>query len=231
MKKRMALIFAVIMMAAIITPAQAAIPTTSIVAVVKNESVTIRTANFPANHTFHVLMGYNGTHGINGYLVSKITTGEGGSFLAKFYIPEELAGEDIVAVRFESVTESKYYSYNWFYNETGTGAADTTCTTCSSANLPVGFPTFDILSVVRGSSVTVQTRYFPTEQRFAVFMKDGASTALTWYEVAGIETAECGSQIATFTIPAELQYKEKIAVKFYNMNDGFITYNLFNNYN
>jgi len=234
MKKRMALILAIIFMAASITTAQAAIPTTSIVAVVQGESVTIRTIDFPANHTFHVLMGYNGTHGINGYLVSKITTGEGGSFLAKFYIPEELADEEVIAIRLESVTDSQYYSFDWFYNKTGSGGSDTTCTTCSSSSptvLPVGFPTFDILSVARGASVTVQTRYFPTETRFAVFMKDGASAATTWYEVAGIETAESNSQIATFTIPDELQYKEKIAVKFYNMNDGFITYNLFNNYN
>ena len=231
MKKRIALIFTILLMAASTTPVQAAIPTTSIVAVVKDESVIIRTMDFPANQTFRVLMGTNGTHGINGYLVSKITTGEGGSFLAKFYIPEGLAGEDIVAVRFESITNPEYYSYNWFFNKTGSGASATPSTTCSSTNLPVDFPTFDILSVVKGASATVQTRNFPTNARFAVFMKDGASAAHTWYEVAGIETAECNSQIATFNIPVELQYKEKIAIIFYNMDNGFITYNLFNNYN
>ncbi len=230
MKKRMALIFAIALMAISITPVHAAVPTTSIAAVVKNESVTIQTSGFPANQTFHVFMGYNGTQGINGYLVSKITTGEGGSFLAKFYIPEELASENIVAVRFESVTESKYFTYNWFYNETAIGASNTTVTNQTTYNhLPAGFPTFSILSVVYGQSVTVQTRYFPADQRFAVFMKDGALADITWYEVAGIETGEGNSQIATFSIPSELRYQEMITLKFYNINDGFITYDLFYN--
>lgn len=231
MKKRMALILMIVLITTSITPAQAAIPDTSIVAVVKDESVTIQTSNFPADNTFHVLMGYNGTQGINGYLVSKITTGEGGSFLAKFYIPDELADEDIIAIRLESVTESKYYTFNWFYNETGAGAS-TTCTTCTTYNnLPPGFPTFDIIASVKGQSVTVQTRYFPPNERFAVFMQDGDSQATKLYEVAGVETGEGHSLTATFLIPEELRWEEKIKIIFYNINDGFRTYNLHYNRN
>jgi len=239
MKKRMALILLIVLMAASITPAQAATPDTSIAAVVKNESVTIQTSDFPANNTFHVLMGYNGSQGINGYLVSKITTGDGGSFFAKFYIPDELSGEDIVAVRFESVTESKYYTYNWFYNDTATGAS-TTCTTCTTDSsddgpryniLPPGFPTFDIIASVKGQSVTVYTRYFPPNERYAVYMQDGDSQATTLYEVAGVETGEGHALTATFSIPDELRWEEKIKIIFYNINDGFRTYNLFYNRN
>lgn len=226
MKKRIALIMAVILMAVAVTPVSAAIPTTAIAAVVEGESVTIQTANFPAGHTFHVFMGFNGTHGVSGYLVSKLTTGEGGSFKAKFPIPEELGDEDIIAVRFESVTDAKYYSYNWFYNKTGSG--DLGCSTCS-ANLPYGFPTFDILSVARGQSVSIRTRYLPAETRWAVLMKNGASSSITWYEVAGIETAEGNVLHATFDIPEELRYAEKIAIKLYSINSGFVTYNLFTN--
>ena len=232
MKKRMVLILAIVLMAASITPVQAAVPDTSIVAVVKNESVTIQTTNFPANHTFHVLMGYNGTQGIHGYRVSKVTTGDGGSFLAKFYIPDELSGEDIIAIRFESVTESKYFTYNWFYNETATGALATTCTTCTTYNiLPPGFPTFDIVSAVKGQSVTVETRYFPAGERFAVYMQDGDSTAIKLYEVAGFDTGEGHGLVITFSIPPELRWEEKIKIIFYNINDGFRTYNLFYNRN
>ena len=241
MKKRIVLILAIVLMAASITPAQAAVPDTSIAAVVKNESVTIQTSDFPANHTFHVLMGFNGTQGINGYLVSKVTTGEGGSFLAKFYIPNELSGEDVIAIRFESVTESKYFTYNWFYNDTATGSSATTYYPDSSGStsttgptyniLPPGFPTFDIVSSVKGSSVTVETRYFPAHERFAVFMQDGDSQAITLYEVGGIETGEGHILTATFSIPAELRWEEKIKIIFYNINDGFRTYNLFYNRN
>jgi hypothetical protein len=222
-------------MVASITPVQAAVPDTSIVAVVKNESVTIQTTNFPANHTFHVLMGYNGTQGINGYLVSKVSTGDGGSFLAKFYIPSQLSGEDVIAIRFESVTEAKYFTYNWFYNDTATGPSDITYPDDSSGQnyniLPPGFPTFDIVSSVKGSSVTVETRYFPAHERFAVFMQDGDSQAIKLYEVGGIETGEGHILTATFSIPAELRWEEKIKIIFYNINDGFRTYNLFYNRN
>ena len=238
MKKRMALILAIVLMAATITPAQAAAPDTSIAAVVKNESVTIQTSNFPANHTFHVLMGYNGTQGINGYLVSKVSTGDGGSFLAKFYIPNELSGEDVIAIRFESVTEAKYFTYNWFYNDTATGPSvpiypdNPDNSSGPTYNiLPPGFPTFDIVSSVKGSSVTVETRYFPAHERFAVFMQDGDSQATELYEVAGIDTAEGHTLIATFIIPDELRWEEKIKIIFYNINDGFRTYNLFYNRN
>ena len=241
MKKRIVLILAIVLMAASITPAQAAVPDTSIAAVEKNESVTIQTSDFPANHTFHVLMGFNGTQGINGYLVSKVTTGEGGSFLAKFYIPNELSGEDVIAIRFESVTESKYFTYNWFYNDTATGSSATTYYPDSSGStsttgptyniLPPGFPTFDIVSSVKGQSVTVETRYFPEGERFAVFMQDGDSQAITLYEVGGFESGEGHILTATYSIPSELRWEEKIKIIFYNINDGFRTYNLFYNRN
>lgn len=240
MKKRMVLILAIVLMVASITPVQAAVPDTSIAAVVMNESVTIQTTDFPANHTFNVLMGYNGTQGINGYLVSKVTTGDGGSFLAKFYIPSQLSGEDVIAIRFESVTEAKYFTYNWFYNDTATSPSvpiypDNPDDSDSSGPrynlLPQGFPTFDIVSSVKGSSVTVETRYFPANERFAVFMQDGDSQAIKLYEVAGIETGEGHALTMTFSIPAELRWEEKIKIIFYNINDGFRTYNLFYNRN
>jgi len=230
MKKRIALIITLIVMALSVTPVFAAIPTTAILTVIEGESVTISTNNFPANNTFHVYMGFNDTQGMNGYLVSKLTTGEGGSFKAKFLIPEELADEDVIAIRFESVTESKYYSYNWFYNDS---AADNSgsYTGTTPTNLPSGFPTFDITGVVKGQSVTIRTRHLPPATRYAVMMKEGNSSILTWYEVAGIETGEGHILIATFDIPEEIRFAEKIAIKLYSINDGFVTYNLFNNIN
>ena len=230
MKKRIALILAFVMIATMIVPVIAAVPTTSIYAVVKDDSVIIRTMNFPSGHTFHVYMGLRNTQGKNGHLVSKLTTGEGGTFLAKFYIPEELKGEDIVAIRFESVTESKFFSYNWFFNESGSGdTAYSSGTTYN--NLGAGVPAWNILSVVKGSTVTIQTRYFPANQRYAVFLKNGALADLNWYETQGIETQEGNSQIITIAIPAELQYYEKIAIKLYNINDGSYWYNMFDNIN
>ena len=233
MKKRMVLILAIVLMVASITPVQAAVPDTSIAAVVKNESVTIQTTDFPANHTFRVYMGYNGTQGINGYLVSKVTTGDGGSFLAKFYIPNELSGEDVIAIRFESVTNYEVFAFNWFYNDTASGSSATTFTPDTTGPtyniLPPGVPAINLVSAVKGQSITVKTSYFPPNQRYAVFMQDGDSQATTLYEVAGVETAEGHTLIATFSIPDELRWEEKIKIIFYNINDGFRTYNLFYN--
>jgi hypothetical protein len=230
MKKRLALVIALAIMAVSVTPAFAAVPTTDIVSVTTGESVTVSTSNFPANNTFYVYMGFNGTYGINGYLVSKLTTGEGGSFKAKFPIPEELAGEDIIAIRFESVTDSKYFNYNWFYNDS---AADNSAsyTGTTPTYLPVGFPTFDITAVDKGKTVTIRTRYLPPQTRYAVMMKKGDSSVYTWYEVAGIETGEGNVLTVTFNIPEELRYFEKIAIKLYDINTGFVTYNLFENRN
>ena len=63
MKKRIALMLAIIMTATMIAPVFAAVPTTSIYAVVKDDAVIIRTANFPSGPTFHVYMGYQHTQG------------------------------------------------------------------------------------------------------------------------------------------------------------------------
>ena len=238
MKKRIVLILAIVLMAVSITPVQAAVPDTSIVAVVKNESVTIQTTDFPANDTFRVYMGYNGTQGINGYLVSKVTTGDGGSFLAKFYIPNELSGEDVIAIRFESVTNYKVFAFNWFYNDTATGSSaktfspDTTDLSGPTYNiLPPGVPAINLVSAVKGQSITVKTSYFPANQRYAVFMQDGDSTAITLYEVAGVETAEGHTLTVTLPIPDELRWEEKIKIIFYNINTGYRWYNLFYNRN
>ena len=235
MKKRIALITVIIMMAAVmVSPVWAAAPTTIIYSVEKDESVTISTASFPSGHTFHVYMGLRDTAGVNGVLVSKLTTNKGGTFKAKFMIPDELKGEGIISIRFESITDAKYYTYNWFFNETGIGDSSSSSIAPSGTtynNLGAGVPAWNILSVTKGASITIQTRYFPAQQRYAVFMKDGALADLNWYETQGIETGEGNSQIITIVIPDELQYSEKIAIKLYNINDGSYWYNLFDNIN
>ncbi len=228
MKKKFALLITLLLVLVICVPAQAATyPTFGILSVVVDESVTISTNLFPANELYYVYMGYNGTLGIDGFLVTKIWTGSGGSFKAKFYIPDELKGEDIIAIRLESPT-SPYYSYNYFYNTSSyTSYPPNSPTTPTYA--PNDFPTFDIIGVVKGESVSVETKYFPADDMFGVYMKDDASASKTWYYVAGLNSGDGGSFEATFAIPTELQWKEKIAIKFYNLDEDYITYNLFLN--
>jgi hypothetical protein len=224
MNKRIAiLIVLALCMTVFSTVSASPLSSTTVVSVVEDQSVNVRLEKFPANETFFVYMGFNGTNGINGYLVSKIATNDGGTFMAKFLIPDGLKGEDIIAIRFES-QDSNVYWYDWFFNKTGASTPGASGTTYN--NLPQGFPTFVVLEVVKGSSITVETKYFPADERFAVFMKDGALANKTWYEVAGFDSSEGGIQTLVLPIPSKLQYKEKIAVKFYSLKDGFVTYDL-----
>jgi hypothetical protein len=92
------------------------VPTFTIVSVVRDTSVTIRTSNFPANQTFTARMGPIGTRGIGGTSVGTTNSGSGGSFTATYNIPAHLRGSYQIAIRLDS--PSGYFSYNWFYNNT-----------------------------------------------------------------------------------------------------------------
>ena len=97
-------------------PGRTGIPTFEIVSVVKDEQVTIKTYDFPADTDFMVTMGRMGTQGINGKEVARTNSGKGGSFTATYSIPAKFHGEQQIAIRLQSSTG--FYSYNWFYNNT-----------------------------------------------------------------------------------------------------------------
>jgi hypothetical protein len=92
-------------------------PTFTIVAVVKDNTVTIKGTNFPLNDSFNVLMGAYGTRGIGGIKVGSTDTGTGGSFTASYNIPSSLVGATQIAIRLQS-PNSGYFAYNWFWNNT-----------------------------------------------------------------------------------------------------------------
>jgi hypothetical protein len=93
-------------------------PTFSISSVVRNKTVTILTSNLPTNDTFKVLMGPMGTRALNGYYVTSINTGSGGSQTLTFNIPSQLRGSFQISIRLQSTSGAGYYAYNWFYNTT-----------------------------------------------------------------------------------------------------------------
>lgn len=95
-------------------PTPIATPTFRISAVVRDQTVTISTANFPANQKFDVRMGLYGTAGINGTYVTTIDSGNGGAFSQSFSIPANLRGLDRIAIRLDSA--SGHFAYNWFWN-------------------------------------------------------------------------------------------------------------------
>jgi LysM repeat protein len=93
-----------------------AIPTITIIAVVRNSSVTLQTANFPANQSFNVTMGPIGSLGVGGHAAGSVNSGAGGAFTATVTIPTQMVNASAIAIRLQSA--SGYYSYGWFYNST-----------------------------------------------------------------------------------------------------------------
>lgn len=93
-----------------------AIPVITIVAVVRNDSITLQTANFPANQSFNVTMGPIGSLGVGGHPAGTVSSGAGGVFTATVTIPTQMVNASAIAIRLQS--SSGYYSYGWFYNST-----------------------------------------------------------------------------------------------------------------
>jgi hypothetical protein len=92
------------------------IPTFTITAVVKNDTVTIQGTNFTTNDTYKVYMGLFGTKGVGGAEVQTQQTDATGKFSATYSIPNSLKNVSPIAIRLQSPFTG-YYSYNWFYNQ------------------------------------------------------------------------------------------------------------------
>lgn len=197
------------------------IPTFSILSVVKDDKVTIKTNNFPAGLDFKVRMGPYGTQAIGGIEVATTNSGAGGAFEATYTIPDALKGSYQIAIRLEST--AGYYAYNWFYNNTTTGG-----TSGTGGPAYTGFPTFSIVSVVRDDKVTVQTYNLPSSQDFKVRMGPYGSLGIGGIEVTTINSGAGGAQSFTFTIPAALYGSYQIAVRM-ESSAGYFAYNWFYN--
>lgn len=92
-------------------------PSFSIVAVEKDNTVSIEGKNFPASTEFIVRMGKMWTLGINGIEAGTLNTGAGGDVNGTFNIPAALAGLSQISIRLEAKTGG-WYAYNWFWNST-----------------------------------------------------------------------------------------------------------------
>ncbi|MEI7988120.1 MAG: hypothetical protein WCI88_03705 [Chloroflexota bacterium] len=197
------------------------IPTFSITSVVKDQTVSIITANFPPNDTYDVLMGPFGNQGINGIKVGTLNSGVGGSFPATFNIPPNLFGSYQIAIRLQSPM-SGYYSYNWFYN---------------NPNIPPGpipgpiiyVPSFNIISVVRGASVTIMTANFPPNDSYDVYMGAYGTAGVNGIKVATISSGTGGNFNSTFNIPLPLAGSDRISIRLLSPISGYYSYNWFYN--
>lgn len=206
---RTAGILLVVMLVLLVGPGIAVsstIPTISITSVAADNTVTIQTHNYPANQNFVVTMGPMGSRGINGFYVTTINSGTGGSFPATFTIPSQLHGSYQIAIRLQS--PQGFYSFNWFYNNTTNG----------TGGLPgtpgyTGIPTFSITNVNVNSDVTIQTNNFPAGQQFRVTMGPIGTRGINGIHVGDIDSGTGGTLTATFPIPAALQGSYQISIR------------------
>jgi hypothetical protein len=201
-----------------VQPGYTGIPTFSIVSVVVDSSVTIKTNNFPADLDFTVRMGPIGTKAIGGIVVATTNSGTGGSFEATYDIPDSLKGSYQIAIRMDSPT-GFYFAYNWFYN-------NTTAVTPPSGY--TGIPTFSIVSAVEDTSVTIKTTNFPPDQDFTVRMGAFGTRAIGGEVVATTNSGTGGSFEKTYDIPADLAGSYKIAIRM-DSPEGYFAYNWFYN--
>ncbi len=205
------------------TPGYSGYPTFSITAVVKDDSVTIKTSNLPANRTFTVLMGKIGTRAVGGVDVGKLESGKGGAMEATFKVPATLKGLAQIAIRMDS---SPYYAYNWFYNSSTGSSGGTGTPTPTPAPGYSGFPTFSIIAVDRDQSVTIRTKNLPPSVTFTVRMGKYGTAGVGGTQVTTTDTGSGGTMDITYLIPAGLKGLDRIAIRL-ESSAGYYAYNWF----
>ena len=201
--------------------ASVAVPVFTVSNVEKDSTVTIKTENFPADHTFIVRMGDIGTLGIGGIEVGTTYSGTGGSFTAIYDIPDALKGGGQIAIRLEATTGG-YYSYNWFWNDQaatfGTGSPITTYT---------GIPTFDVTYIVKDATVTIKAHNFPAHKDFVVRMGAYGTLGIGGTVVATTNSELGGTFVMTYDIPDDLKGQSRIAIRMDATSGGYYSYNWF----
>ena len=214
------------------TQAPAAVPIITIKSVDAGKTVTITATNFPKNIEFVALMGKMWTRGINGTEVGKLTSSDTGSFEATFEIPAEFKDHERIAIRLENKAGG-YYSYNWFWNKTGgvvVTAVPTTSPTTTPTSTPapaVKYPYFNIASVVKDNTVTVEGYDFPADTEFTVLMGKMWTMGINGTEAGTFNSGEGGALSATFSIPADLAGLSRIAIRVQAKTGGWYAYNWF----
>lgn len=90
------------------------------------------------------------------------------------------------------------------------------------------FPTFDIVAVQAGDSVTIRTHNYPANVQFTVRMDVSGNLAIGGTAVALLNSGTGGSFEATFQMPVELKSTRTIAIRM-DSAEGYYAYNWFSN--
>ncbi len=172
----------------------------NVIAVKADESVTIRTKDFPMGTNFVARMDTIGNKATNGAIVGKFNSGGGGKIEMTFPIPENLRGRILLWLRLDSV--DGYQASNWFFNETTVQAPN-----------PNAKPEMTFSDVKKGTSVTVEAKNLPPNTDFSVrvgpyytFLKDYVFSDM-------VTTGSDGTVKFTLEIPKPAQNADYIMVR------------------
>ena len=102
-------------------------------------------------------------------------------------------------------------------------------TSASDAISLGGFPYFNILTVVKDQTVTIQAYNFPANDTFTVTMGRYGSLGVGGVIVGTTSTGNGGAFIASYTIPAQLAGSDQIAIRLQSATSGYYAYNWFYN--
>ena len=193
----------------------------------KNVAVDIEIQNLPPMQTFTVKMGKFMTLGLGGIEVGTFDSGVGGTVKKTFSIPADLADLSRIAIRFDS--PEGYFAYNWFWN-TSTGAPAAGSATPATTEAPAfsGIPTIHVDGVAQDESVTISGKNFPAGETFAVTMGEYGKLGVGGVSAGSYDSTTGGDFTGvTFTIPAELAGKGRIAIRLESADGLFFAYNWF----
>jgi hypothetical protein len=229
MKKAIPFILLILMLLPIqasAAPSNATIPSSVILDVEEDDSVTIKVYNFPVDDTLKVTMGNFGTRGVGGIVVDTQNSGSG-TFSATYAIPNALKDNDLIAIRLES-PYTGYYAYDWFWNNDNNAPIPGSSTT---SPLPAGkVPTFGVSKVNEDKNVTINPKNFPANDTFKVRMGDYGTRGVGGVLVETV-TSDAGGDLSDmkFKIPPSLYGLARIAIRLESPSSGYYAYNWFYN--
>ena len=197
------------------------IPSTTIKKVVTDTSVKVKGSNFTTNDSYNVYIGAIGTKGVGGTLVGTQATNGTGEFTETYTIPAAYHGSEKLAIRWESPS-SGFYAYDWFVNDSSVS---------SSSSTPPGgsgtIPTFTITAVDEDNTVTISGINFTTNDTYTVLMGDYGTLGVGGVTAGSQSTGASGSFTGTYTIPASLHGKDRIAIRLESDTTAYYSYNWF----
>ena len=199
-----------------VRPPAGPVPLIFIVTVDPDKTVTIRSANFPKNVDFDVLMNFYGTLGIGGQKVTTVNSGAGGVLSWTFNIPDFLKGSSRIAIRLQG--KGGYFAFNWFWNTAGGAGV---------VNPVRKIPTFKIVSVEGDKTVTIETADFPASDKFDVLMNRYGTLGIGGTKIQTVNSGAGGKLTFTFNIPDGLKGLERIAIRLQSPTSGYYAYNWF----